>query len=130
MSDITPLNFFLSANDLNNFVQSLKKFDLADLNKSEVEVDNGNGEEQLTIMQIAVIRNQKKFVDALLDFKVDANYGRGRKKPVLLAARYGYCQILRSFMDRKKHVNFDVCTEKRENQGGLSGEENVLHLGI
>ena len=101
-----------------------------DLNENEIYVDIGEGHEMLTIMQLAVIRNQKKFVDVLLDFKVNANYGYGRKKPVLLAARYGYCQILRSFMDHEKQVNFDVCTEKQENQGSLSGEENILHLGI
>ena len=129
MGDITPLKNFLLANDLDNFKHSLKEFDLNDLNKKEVGVDNGDIEEKLTILQIAVIRNQKKFVDALLDFNVDANYGTGGKKPVLLAARYGYCEILESFRDHKWHVNFDVCTEKREQQGTISGEENILHLG-
>ena len=132
MGDITSLKNFLLTNDLDKFVRSLKEFDLNYLNKNEVEVDWRDLREigeKFTIMQIAVIQNQKKFVDALLNFNVDPNYGTGRKKPVLLAARYGYCKILESFRDHKWNVNFDVCTEKREQQGTISGEENILHLG-
>ena len=118
MGDIKTLKELLLANDLDHFKELLKGFNSDNLNQKECD--------GLTIMQTAVIQNQKQFVDALLDFNVDANYGAGRKKPVLLAAEYGYSKILESFMDRKRDVEFNVCTEKN---GTLSGQENVLHLG-
>jgi hypothetical protein len=125
MGDIGTLKKLLLDDDLDAFINSIKGLDLHYVNETEFE--------GFTIMQTAVNENQKKFVDALLDFKVDANYGTGKKKPVLLAAKYGYCTILESFLDRKWNVDFDVHTEdvivKRDELGTISGHENVLHLG-
>ena len=125
MGDIGTLKKLLRDGDLDEFIDSLKGFDLHNLNEKEFE--------GFTIMQTAVNENKKKFVDALLDFKVDANYGAGKKKPILLAAQYGFCTILESFMDRKWNVNFDVRTDdvivKCDELGTNSGRENILHLG-
>ena len=123
--DIRTLTSLLLKKDLEGFKKTLIKVNLKTIDEQQFE--------GFTVLQHAIIQGQRQFVDELLDKNVNVNVGKGGKKPVLLAAEYGRCKILESFMDVKRQwtqkVNLDVSTEKKDKGEKFGGEENVLHLG-
>ena len=111
----------LQHQNLDGFLTGLERLDKVSLdNKTVSGVNENNTELKGTIMQHAVVSGHLDFVNALLQYGINANIGDDGRQPILLAAEYAHHEILGSLMKALKPGHFGVSTP---------WGENVLHIG-
>ena len=111
----------LQHQNIDGFLTGLGRVDKVSLyNQTVSGLDINNTEFKGTIMQHAVASGHLDFVNALLQYGINANVGDDGRQPILLAAEYAHHEILGSLMKALKPGHFGVSSP---------WGENVLHIG-